>query len=68
MSTVMGLPVIDPPEDGFTPLDGLAIVKGLDKDGNVTYAARATEGLTSIECLGMAHYAVLCLSAGWEDE
>lgn len=58
--TVMALPIIGVP-DGVTPLAGLVVMKVLDTDGNVAYLARATEGLSTVECLGMAHYAVGCL-------
>lgn len=60
----------------ITPLCGFAVVKGLNEDGEVCYATVATQGLKSIECLGMAEYAILRLKQGlirdiennWDDD
>lgn len=38
------------------PLAGLAILKGLDSDGDVAFWVRSTEGVTRIEAMGMALY------------
>ena len=36
------------------PLSGFAVVKALGSDGEVRYLTAATDGLKSVECLGMA--------------
>jgi hypothetical protein len=46
------------------PLAAVVIVKILDEDGEVDYATGATEGLMSVEALGMARYAQLKLERG----
>lgn len=61
MATVAGLPL--PGLEGCTPLSALVILRGLDEDGAVAYYARATDGLTSVEALGMAVAAVEKLKA-----
>lgn len=64
---ILGLP-LDAAEDDqiadITPLCALVVVKGLDEDGHVVYCTGATDGLKSVECLGMAEYAVLKLKRG----
>ena len=54
------------------PLCGFVVVKALNGDGEVVYLTAATPGLKSVECLGMARYAVLKLErgllAGMEDD
>jgi hypothetical protein len=62
--TVLGLPIEGMPDEPHTPLAALVVLKALDNEGDVVYLARATEGLSSVECLGMAHYSILCLTAG----
>jgi hypothetical protein len=47
-----------------TPLCGFLVVKMLDDEGEVCFAAVATEGFTSVECLGLARWAVLKLEHG----
>jgi hypothetical protein len=54
----------DDPITTAQPLCGLVIVKALDEDGEVVYLTAATDGLKSVECLGMAEYAVLRLKHG----
>lgn len=46
------------------PVCGLVVVKALNEDGHVCYLTAATEGLKSVEALGMARYAVLKLEHG----
>jgi hypothetical protein len=54
----------DDPITAVTPLCGLVVVKALNGTGEVCYLTAATEGLKSVECLGMARYAVLKLERG----
>lgn len=64
---ILGMP-LDAAEDDLIataqPLCGLVIVKALDAGGEVVYLTAATEGLKTVECLGMAEYAVLRLKHG----
>jgi hypothetical protein len=46
------------------PLSAFIVVKALDEDGDICYCTAATEGLQSVECLGMAEYAALKLRTG----
>lgn len=65
--TVLGIPLDVGGDDLITelqPVNALVVVKGLDEDGDVCYATAATEGLSAIECLGMAEYAALKLRTG----
>lgn len=70
---VCGLP-IEGGEDIGRPLAALVVVKSFDEDSSVgvCYQVRATEGLSTVECLGMAELAVLrlkeALSSGAEDD
>lgn len=50
--------------NGLTPLDGFVAVKALSEDGKICYVMAATKGLKSVECLGMARYAMLKLEHG----
>jgi hypothetical protein len=61
MAEFMGLDIANMPE-GYTPLAALVVVKVLDEEGKVAYVPRASDSLSSVEALGMAHYAVLALS------
>jgi hypothetical protein len=66
-SLILGMPLDVSAGDAITsvqPLCGFIVVKGLDEDGEVVYCTAATEGLQSVECLGMAEYAVLKLKRG----
>lgn len=46
------------------PLSALVVVKALDAAGDVAYYTAASDGLKSVECLGMAEYAALKLRRG----
>ena len=56
----------DDPIRRAQPLSAFVVVKALDDDGEIMYLAGATEGLNSVECLGMAELAVIKLKAGLE--
>lgn len=62
---LLGLP-LDIGEDSLegTPLCGFLVVKMLNDEGQVCFTAVATEGITSVECLGLARWAVLKLEHG----
>ena len=64
---ILGMP-LDVADDDLIataqPLSGFVMVKALDSDGDLLYLTAATEGLTSVECLGMAEYAALKLRHG----
>jgi hypothetical protein len=66
-STILGM-LLDIAEDDpiatVQPLCGLVIIKALDEDGEVAYMTAATPDLMTVECLGMARYAVLKLENG----
>lgn len=65
--SILGMPLDvaeDDPLSTETPLCGLVVVKALTGDGQVSYRTAATEGLKSVEALGMARYAVLKLERG----
>jgi hypothetical protein len=70
---VCGLP-IEGGEHIGQPLAALVVVKSFDEDSEVgvSYQVRATSGLTTVECLGMAELAVLklrnALSGGSDDD
>jgi hypothetical protein len=64
---VLGMPLYvhdDDPIVTAQPISALVVVKALDEDGNVVYLTGATAGLLSVECLGMAEYAILKLRNG----
>jgi hypothetical protein len=63
---LLGLPLDLPEGDdlGGTPLCGFLVVKMLNGEGKICFAAAATEGITSVECLGLARWAVLKLEHG----
>jgi hypothetical protein len=72
---VLGMPLDVTENDliaSVQPLCGFVVVKALNEDGEVVYCTAATPGLKSVECLGMARYAVLKLErgllAGMEDD
>jgi hypothetical protein len=60
---VCGLPLVGGEEIG-QPIAALVVVKSFDPDSEagVCYQVRATDGLSTVEALGMADYAVLRLS------
>jgi len=64
--TVLGM-ALDAGEDDLIrsaqPLSALVVVKALCGDA-IVYLTAATEGLQSVECLGMAEYAALRLRHG----
>ena len=49
------------------PLSAFIVVKALDEDGELCYLTGATEGLHSVECLGMAEYAAARLKRALAD-
>lgn len=61
---VCGLPIVGG-EDIGQPLAAFVVVKSFDEDSEigVTYQVLATEGLSTVECLGMANLAVLRLAS-----
>jgi hypothetical protein len=62
---------LDAPEDDSIrtaqPLSGFVVIKALTEDGQIRYLTGATEGLMSVECLGMVEYAALRLRRGLEN-
>ena len=50
--------------EGLTPLCGFFVAKVLNEEGEVSYVSVGTDSLTSVECLGMARWAVLKLERG----
>jgi hypothetical protein len=46
------------------PVAGFVVIKALNDDGEVCYLSAATDGLKSVECLGMARYVMLKLERG----
>jgi len=66
---LLGMPLAakdDDPILAATPLCGFIVIKALDKGGEVDYYTAATDGLTTVECLGMAEYAALKLRRALE--
>jgi hypothetical protein len=62
--SVLGMP-LRPEGDVAQPLEAAVIIKGLDADGKIAYWTTCTEGLTSIEILGMCTWgAEVALRAG----
>ena len=62
---VCGLP-LEGGEDTGQPVAALVILKTFDQDSEVgvCYQVRATDGLSTVEALGMADYAVLRIRDG----
>lgn len=62
-AAVLGLP-LEAAGDLGQPLAALVIVKCFSEDSEVgvSYSVRATGGLSTVECTGMAHLAVLRLT------
>ena len=50
---IAGLPVDGDLPAGVAPVSAVAVVKGLDGDGNVQYYRLATGGTGNVEALGM---------------
>lgn len=57
------LPELDSPPEGWVVLDVVAVMKGLDADGQVTYWSEASEGLQQVEAVGMLRSALLAHEA-----
>lgn len=69
--SVLGLPLDvagDDPIRACTPLGGLVVAKALGADGEIGYYTAATDGVTSVECLGMAELAALKLRRSFARE
>lgn len=49
-------------EDIDLPIEALVVLKYLDQGGEVSYIVRATKGVSTVETLGMAHYALTALN------
>lgn len=65
--TILGMPLELSEDDellSIQPISGFVVVKGIDETGRLRHYTAATDGLTSVECLGMAEYAALKLRAG----
>lgn len=65
--TVLGMPLYAHENDQIRtaqPIAAVVIAKVLDEEGHVDYVTAATEGLKSVEALGMARYAQLKLEHG----
>ena len=65
-SSVAGLPMRweDGENNQIFPMAALVVLKGVDMDGDEVYLVTNSEGLKSVDALGMAHFAVLTI----EDE
>lgn len=63
-----GLELADGLDDGDVPLAALVVLKVLCTDGRVGYQVRATDDLSSVEALGMAHHAVVRLTRVLSEE
>jgi hypothetical protein len=65
--SILGMPLDVDDDDAITscqPVSGFAVIKALDENGEVCYLTAATDGLKSVECLGMVEYAALKLRHG----
>lgn len=51
--TIFGLEPTSPWPEGWTPLEGVAVVKALDKAGQVGLVLATTAGLSEWESVGM---------------
>ncbi len=60
---VLGMP-LEGGEDIGQPAGALVVVKGLDKAGNLSYWPLCTEGIMTVEAIGMAILALDRLRAG----
>jgi hypothetical protein len=61
---VLGLDVTAEDDEMGMPLEAMAIVKVLHED-HIEYRVVSTEGLTSVEALGMVQWADLVLKSVW---
>jgi hypothetical protein len=69
--SILGMPLDVEAGDGIAacqPICGLVVVKALDEDGEVRYFTAATDGLKSVEAIGMARLAVLKLERGLTED
>lgn len=55
-------------QDIMHPLSAVVVLKYLDKDGESSYIVRATNNVTTVEALGMAHYATAKLTEAVADD
>lgn len=61
---VLGMPLDAEENDPIRsaqPLSAVVVVKALDDDGKICYFGGATEGLMSVEALGMLRYGLIKL-------
>ena len=65
-SSVAGLPMRweDGENNKIFPMAALVVLKGVDQEGDEVYLVTNSDGLQSVDALGMAHFAVLTI----EDE
>lgn len=58
---VLGIPLDIEDADGMSisPVAALVVVEGFDAEGNTVYGVMHTEGVTTVQALGFARYAVL---------
>lgn len=47
------MPALEPPPEGWTPLEAVAVVKCLDEAGGMALITRFSDGVTSWEAIGM---------------
>jgi hypothetical protein len=59
--TVLGIPLDLEDAEGLTisPIAALVVAQGMDSEGRIVYTCLHTDGMTSVEALGLAHYAKL---------
>lgn len=65
--SILGMPLDVDDDDAIMtcqPVCGLVIIKALDENGEIVYFSAATDGLKSVECLGMVEYTSLRLKHG----
>lgn len=59
--TILGLPLLAnlPTSGDYTvsPISAIAVVKGIDSDGDEVYAVVMTEGMTPVESAGLVQFA-----------
>lgn len=60
-NTVLGIPLDIEDEEGMSisPIAALVVVEGFDSSGDTVYGVMHTEGVTTVQALGLANYAVL---------
>ena len=66
MADVFGITIADPP-DGWACLEALVLGKAVNEDGHVVMFIRTTQGLDSIDTLGMLTAATLTIGADVTD-